>query len=49
MSAEGFREETGRYPDSPAVGKDGYVVTCYTFMFTKHTYDSEKRAWVGWD
>jgi len=33
----------------PAVGQDGFIVTCYTFMFTKHTYDSEKHAWFNWD
>ncbi len=33
----------------PAVGDKGFVLTCYTFMFTKHTYDSERRSWVSWD
>jgi len=39
--------------DSPfpgfAVGRDGYSITCYTVVFWKYTYDSEKRRWFGWD
>ncbi|MCK4935462.1 MAG: hypothetical protein KAR84_01300 [Elusimicrobiales bacterium] len=33
----------------PAVGEDGYIMTCKTFMFMKYTYDSEKKSWNEWD
>ncbi|MBI3300039.1 MAG: hypothetical protein HYZ75_17880 [Elusimicrobia bacterium] len=33
----------------PAVGDDGFIVTCYTMMFWKYTYDSQTHKWFGWD
>jgi hypothetical protein len=30
-------------------GPPGFVVTCYTYVFNKHSYHSTSRQWIDWD
>ena len=27
----------------------GYSITCYTYVYLKHSYDSSTRTWSSWD
>ncbi|MCY1023883.1 hypothetical protein [Pyxidicoccus sp. MSG2] len=33
----------------PDERRKAYGITCVTFVFLKHTYDSERRRWYSWD